>query len=88
MRYLPHSAAERADMLAVIGAKTADDLFGAVPRSALLTEPVDLPAHSPEFLVEAHMRALAGQEPRRRAMVRSSSVPAPIATMCRRRSIT
>ena len=53
MRYLPHSAAERADMLAVIGAKTAEDLFGAVPREALLTKPVDLPAHSPEFLVEA-----------------------------------
>src|SRR5215204_4544491 len=61
MRYLPHSSAERADMLAVIGAKTADELFGAVPRSALLTEPVNLPAHSPEFLVEARMRALAGK---------------------------
>ena len=61
MRYLPHSSAERADMLAVIGAKTAEDLFGAVPRSALLTEPVNLPAHSPEFLVEARMRALASK---------------------------
>jgi glycine dehydrogenase subunit 1 len=61
MRYLPHSPAERADMLAVIGAKTAEDLFAAVPRSALLTRPVDLPAHSPEFLVEAHMRALASR---------------------------
>jgi glycine dehydrogenase subunit 1 len=48
-------------MLAIIGAKTAEDLFGAVPRSALLTEPVSLPAHSPEFLVEARMRALAGK---------------------------
>ncbi len=61
MRYLPHSAAERAEMLAVIGAKAAEDLFGAVPRSALLTKPVDLPKHSPEFLVEAKMRALAGK---------------------------
>ena len=61
MRYLPHSSAERADMLAVIGAKTAEDLFGAVPRSALLTEPVRLPTHSPEFLVEARMRALASK---------------------------
>jgi len=61
MRYLPHSSAERADMLAVIGAKTAEDLFGAVPRSALLTATVNLPAHSPEFLVEATMRALAGK---------------------------
>ena len=61
MRYLPHSAAERADMLAVIGATTAEELFGAVPRSALLTKPVDLPSHSPEFLVEAKMRAMAAK---------------------------
>src|SRR5687767_11376449 len=61
MRYLPHSEHERADMLAVIGAKTAADLFARVPRSALLTESVNLPAHSPEFLVEAHMKALAGR---------------------------
>ena len=61
MRYLPHSAAERADMLAVIGAASAEALFGAVPKGALLTKPVDLPAHSPEFLVEAHMRALASK---------------------------
>ena len=59
MRYLPHSDAERADMLAVIGAKSAEALFSAVPRSALLDKPVDLPSHSPEFTVEAHMRALA-----------------------------
>ncbi len=61
MRYLPHSAAERADMLAVIGAHTADDLFAAVPATARLKTPLDLPAHSPEYLVEAHMRALAGR---------------------------
>jgi glycine dehydrogenase subunit 1 len=61
MRYLPHSEAERQDMLAVIGAATADDLFGAVPRAARLRQPLDLPAHSPEFLVEQHMRALANQ---------------------------
>ena len=61
MRYLPHSEAERKDMLAVIGAATAEDLFGAVPTGALLRQPVDLPRHSPEFAVEAHMRALASQ---------------------------
>src|SRR4051794_3043612 len=61
MRYLPHSPAERADMLAVIGASSAEALFAAVPAAARLTQPVDLPAHSPEFLVEAHMRDLARQ---------------------------
>jgi glycine dehydrogenase subunit 1 len=48
-------------MLAVIGASAAEDLFAAVPRSALLRAPVALPAHAPEFMVEAHMRALAGR---------------------------
>jgi len=61
MRYLPHSEHERADMLAVIGARTAEDLFARVPKSALLTKSVDLPSHSPEFLVEAHMKVLAGR---------------------------
>jgi len=61
MRYLPHSAAERADMLAVIGATSAEALFAAVPNGALLSKPVALPDHSPEFLVEAHMRGLANK---------------------------
>ena len=61
MRYLPHSEAERAEMLEVIGASSADDLFSAVPRAALRTSRLDLPPHSPEFMVEAHMRALAGR---------------------------
>jgi glycine dehydrogenase subunit 1 len=61
MRYLPHSEAERAEMLAVIGAASAEDLFARVPAQALLHELVNLPTHSPEFLVEAHMRALSRQ---------------------------
>ena len=59
MRYLPHSEAERADMLAAIGVKDIDALFSAVPRAAYRHEPLDLPPHQPEFSVEAHMRALA-----------------------------
>jgi glycine dehydrogenase subunit 1 len=59
MRYLPHSAAERADMLAVIGAKSEDELFRAVPRAAFRKEPLDLPSHAPEFIVEQQMRALS-----------------------------
>ena len=61
MRYLPHSDAERAEMLAVIGAASEDALFDAVPRSAFKRSPLDLPPHAPEFMVEAHMRALAKQ---------------------------
>ncbi|WP_172122586.1 MULTISPECIES: aminomethyl-transferring glycine dehydrogenase subunit GcvPA [unclassified Devosia] len=60
MRYLPHSAAERSAMLNVIGATSVEALFSAVPASALKSFDLDLPAHSPEYLVEAHMRRLAG----------------------------
>jgi len=61
MRYLPHSDAERAEMLAAIGVAGSDDLFSAVPAAALQHAPLQLPSHSPEYLVEAHMRRLAGQ---------------------------
>src|SRR5690606_13717109 len=59
--YLPHSDHERADMLGVIGARSIDDLFVRVPERAYRKTPVDLPNHSPELLVEAHMKALAGK---------------------------
>ena len=61
MRYLPHSEAERAEMLGVIGAANIDALFSAVPARALKSFDLGLPAHSPEFLVEAHMKALAAK---------------------------
>lgn len=61
MRYLPHSDHERADMLGVIGAADIDALFSAVPKSALKSFDLSLPAHQPEFLVEAQMRALAAK---------------------------
>ena len=50
MRYLPHTDADRQAMLGVIGAKTIDDLYIDVPRSALLDAPVDLPHHQGEGL--------------------------------------
>jgi len=61
MRYLPHTEAERATMLATIGAATSDDLFAAVPPAARLARPLELPPHAPELAVEAHLRALAGK---------------------------
>ncbi len=61
MRYLPHSDAERAEMLGVIGVTSIKALFSAVPAKALKTFDLNLPKHSPEYLVEAHMKALAGK---------------------------
>ncbi len=44
MRYLPLTDADRADMLAAIGAASVDDLFRDVPPTARLPRPVDLPS--------------------------------------------
>jgi glycine dehydrogenase subunit 1 len=64
MRYLPLSQADRADMLAVIGAESIEDLFVDVPQSARLDAPVDLPLRASEARVE---RALGGLAARNRA---------------------
>jgi glycine dehydrogenase subunit 1 len=62
MRYLPHTEADRAAMLATIGAGTVDDLFAEVPAGALLPGPIPgLPGHASEMAVERHMRALAAK---------------------------
>lgn len=61
MRYLPHSAADRAAMLETIGVASSDDLFVSVPKSVLGKASKALPNHQAEYAVEAHMRALAGK---------------------------
>lgn len=62
MRYLPLNAADRAEMLGVIGALSIDALFADVPDAALLPGPVPgLPLHASEMAVERHMSALAAQ---------------------------
>ncbi|SMF61291.1 aminomethyl-transferring glycine dehydrogenase subunit GcvPA [Allosphingosinicella indica] len=60
MRYLPLSDADRADMLAVVGAKSIDDLFVDVPEAARLTGAIrDLPDHASELSVERQLGAMA-----------------------------
>lgn len=69
MRYLPLTEADRAAMLATIGAGSIDDLYCDVPPAARLDGPVDLPHHAGELEVE---RALAGLAARN---VPAGSVP-------------
>ena len=70
MRYLPLTPADRADMLAVIGAGSVDDLFIDVPAEARLAGPITgLPGHASEMAVERHMAALAAKN------VHAGSVP-------------
>lgn len=62
MRYLPLTADNRSEMLAVIGAATVDDLFADVPAAARLSGPIaGLPNHASEMAVERHMAALAAK---------------------------
>ncbi|MEQ8178120.1 MAG: aminomethyl-transferring glycine dehydrogenase subunit GcvPA [Amphiplicatus sp.] len=60
MRYLPLSSDDRRDMLAVIGAKSVDELFADVPADALNAK-IDLPAHKGELEVERIMGAMAAK---------------------------
>ncbi len=60
MRYLPLSDADRRQMLAVIGAKSVDELYTDVPKSALNAK-IDLPPHKGELEVERLMGAMAAK---------------------------
>lgn len=59
MRYLPLTDADRAEMLAVIGAPDIDALFTDVPESARLPGLVDLPRRAGELQVERRLSAMA-----------------------------
>jgi glycine dehydrogenase subunit 1 len=61
MRYLPLTDADRAEMLATIGAPQIDALFADVPQSARLAGPIDLPAHQGELEVERALGRLAAR---------------------------
>jgi len=69
MRYLPHSAADRAEMLSVIGAANIDALFKDVPQAARLNGTVDLPPHAGELEVERTLSTMAAKN------VAAGSVP-------------
>jgi glycine dehydrogenase subunit 1 len=62
MRYLPLTEADRRDMLAVIGAKSVDELFKDVPVSARLGAKIaGLPDHQGELEVERAFQAFAAR---------------------------
>jgi glycine dehydrogenase subunit 1 len=61
MRYLPLTDADRAAMLAVIGAPSIEALFGDIPAAARLERPVDLPGAMGEIEVERALTRLAAK---------------------------
>jgi len=61
MRYLPHTEAERREMLAEIGVDHVNALFADVPEEFLLDEVADLPRHQSEMAVERALGKLAAR---------------------------
>ncbi len=69
MRYLPHTDADRQEMLAQIGVAGIDDLFADIPADKRLQKPLDLPPHAGELEVERRLSAMAAKN------VAAGSVP-------------
>jgi glycine dehydrogenase subunit 1 len=61
MRYLPHTAHERREMLAEIGVGHVDELFADVPPRFLVEGIDGLPDHQSEMAVERLLGKLAGR---------------------------
>ncbi len=61
MRYLPHTDADRRDLLKEIGAPSIEALFCDVPEAARLKAPLDLPDHMTELEVERAIGAMAAK---------------------------
>ena len=61
MRYLPHTADERREMLAEIGVGEINALFADVPKQFLLDELPDLPLRQSEMAVERALGELAAR---------------------------
>jgi len=61
MRYLPKSDAERAKMLADIGASSIDDLFSIIPAEYRLTRDLDVPRQQGESEIIDYFKAAANK---------------------------
>ncbi|HYH66624.1 MAG TPA: aminomethyl-transferring glycine dehydrogenase subunit GcvPA [Urbifossiella sp.] len=61
MPYLLNTDADRAAMLAKIGATSVDDLFAPIPPELRLARPLDIPAALAEQELTAHIQALAAK---------------------------
>jgi glycine dehydrogenase subunit 1 len=60
-RYTALTEANRAAMLATIGASSVEELFEAVPAAVRMQRPLELPARQSEQTVYAHLRELAAR---------------------------
>ena len=80
MPYIPHSEEDRKAMLAAIGVRSIDELFGDVPKAVRFPD-LDLPPPLSEIDIRKELELLAGIN------LTAAEVPAsweqePISTMC------
>src|SRR5277367_647668 len=61
MRYLPKSPAEREEMLAAIGVKSAEELFSSIPEKYRLKKPLNLPGPMSEAEVIGYFKERASE---------------------------
>jgi len=61
MRYLPKSPAERQEMLAAIGVKSAEELFTSIPEEYRLKQPLNLPGPMSEAEVIGYFQERAAE---------------------------
>src|SRR5271154_817373 len=61
MRYLPKSPAEREEMLAAIGVKSAEELFSSIPEKYRLKKPLKLPGPYSEAEVIQYFKDRAAE---------------------------
>jgi glycine dehydrogenase subunit 1 len=61
MRYLPKSPAEREQMLAAIGVKSAQELFSSIPEKYRLTKPLNLPGPLSEAEIIGYFKERAAE---------------------------
>lgn len=61
MRYLPQTKNARKEMLETVGAKSIDDLYVDIPKSAFIDGMADLPLHEGELQVERDLGAMAAR---------------------------
>lgn len=59
--YIPHTEAERREMLAAIGVDSIADLFADIPVEVKLKRPLNIPGFKNEMEVAAHLRELAAR---------------------------
>ena len=59
MPYIPHTDADRAEMLATIGVDSIDDLFAEIPQELLVKGELDVPAAMDEHALFGHLKELS-----------------------------